>query len=223
MSSANNIAAANKAFSDAADKVEHLLGQAWQLDADDPQHLAIAMEMGRALVSPFYNIVTLPNRLQTNAMMSHAGNITHLSPLILSAAAELQQHMNPSRTSLTGTPVWANIRGDDVRIQTHPLFPLTRNFRHSQSQSSSPSPPRQGPSQPRKRPAAEEPEQRGRGTERGKRPRAASARSCSRPAMSKRQQQKAKAIITSDDELDEEAAAPPIISVSMFPSVVSLI
>ncbi|KAG2096759.1 uncharacterized protein F5147DRAFT_839939 [Suillus discolor] len=86
---ATNIAAANKAFSDAANKIEHLLGQAWQLDAGDPEHLTIAMEMGRAL---------------TQAMMSHGGSVTVLSPLILLAAAELQQHMNASRTGLTGMP-----------------------------------------------------------------------------------------------------------------------
>ncbi|KAG1906157.1 uncharacterized protein F5891DRAFT_1182358 [Suillus fuscotomentosus] len=196
MSSSNaNIAATNKAFSDAADKIEHLLGQAWQLDAGDPEHLTIAMEMGRAL---------------TQAMMSHGGSVTVLSPLILSAAAELQQHMNASRTGLTGTPAWGNIRGDDIRIKTHPLFPSTRNYQRSPSASASP--PRPGPSQLSKRPAMEEPEERRRGIERGKHPCASSARSRSRPAMSKRQRQKSKAIITSDDELEEEEPASPVIT-----------
>ncbi|KAG1839871.1 hypothetical protein C8R48DRAFT_781962 [Suillus tomentosus] len=192
MSSANNIAAANKAFSDAANKIDHLLGQASQLDAVDARHLTIAMEMGKVL---------------TQVMMSHGGSTTVLSPLILSAAAELQQHMNISRTGLTGTPVWANIRGDDVCIQTHPLFPSTRNYRRSPP----PSPPSQGPSKPRKRPVVEEPEERGRGTERGKRARAPSTRSRSCPAMSKRQRQKSRAVASSDDELDEEIPATPAI------------
>ncbi|KAG1908946.1 uncharacterized protein F5891DRAFT_974222 [Suillus fuscotomentosus] len=183
MSSLNaNIATANKAFSDAADKIEHLLGQAWQLDAGNPEHLTIVMEMGRAL---------------TQAMMSHGRSVTILSPLILSAAAELQQHMNASRTGLTGTPAWGNIRGDDIRIKTHPLFPSIRNYRRSPSASASP--PRLGPSQLRKQLAMEEPEECG-------------ARSRSRPAMSKRQQQKSKAIITSDDELEEEEPASPVIT-----------
>ncbi|KAG1834661.1 hypothetical protein DFJ58DRAFT_847554 [Suillus subalutaceus] len=43
--------AANKAFSDAADKVEHLLVRARQLQPADQQHLGIAMEMGQALHS----------------------------------------------------------------------------------------------------------------------------------------------------------------------------
>ncbi|KAG1796139.1 hypothetical protein EV424DRAFT_1353254 [Suillus variegatus] len=192
MSSANNIAAANKAFSDAANKINHLLGQASQLDAADARHLTIAMEMGKVL---------------TQVMMSHGGSATVLSPLILSAAAELQQHMNISRTGLTGTPVWANIRGDDVRIQTHPLFPSTRNYRRSPP----PSPPSQGPSKPRKRPVVEEPEECGRGTERGKRARAPSTRSWSHPAMSKRQHQKSRAVASSNDELDEEIPATPAI------------
>ncbi|KAG1840650.1 hypothetical protein C8R48DRAFT_781665 [Suillus tomentosus] len=127
------------------------------------------MEMGKVL---------------TQVMMSHGGSATVLSPLILSAAAELQQHMNISRTGLTGTPVWANIRGDNVRIQTHPLFPSTRNYRRSPP----PSPPSQGPSKPRKRPVKPE-----------------------RPAMSKRQRQKSRAVASSDDELDEEIPATPAI------------
>ncbi|KAG1802910.1 uncharacterized protein HD556DRAFT_1437972 [Suillus plorans] len=142
------------------------------------------MEMGKVL---------------TQVMMSHGGSVTILSLLILSAAAELQQHMNTPRTSLTGTPVWANIRGDDVCIQTYPLFPSTRNFRCSL-------PPSQGPSKPRKRPVVEEPE------EHGKRAHAPSTRRWSRPAMLKRQHQKSRVVVSSDDGLDEEIPATPAIS-----------
>ncbi|KAG1805130.1 hypothetical protein EV424DRAFT_1544516 [Suillus variegatus] len=193
MSSTNNIAAANKAFSNAANRIDHLLGQASQLDAADPHHLTIAMEMGK---------------ISTQVMMSHSGSVTVLSPLLLSAAAELQQHMNTSRTGLTGMPVWANIRDDDVHIQTHPLFPSTRNFQRSPP----PLPPSQGPSKPTRHPAVEEPEERGQGTEHGKRARAPSTRSQSHPAMSKRQRQKSKAVVSSDDKLDEEIPVTPAIS-----------
>ncbi|KAG2086764.1 uncharacterized protein F5147DRAFT_659140 [Suillus discolor] len=192
MSSANTITTANKAFSDAAAKIDRLLGQACQLAARDPQHLVIAMEMGKVL---------------TYAMMSHGGSITVLLPLILLAAAELQQHMNPSRTGLTGTPTWANIRGDDIRIQTHPLFPSTRNYQRTPS----PLPPSQGPSQPRKRPVVEEPKQCRQGTEHRKRLRASSAQSRSHPALSKRQRQKSKAVVSTDDELDEDELVTPVI------------
>ncbi|KAG2114227.1 uncharacterized protein F5147DRAFT_650035 [Suillus discolor] len=184
MSSAHNIAATNKAFSDVVNKIDHLLGQASQLDAADPHHLTIAMEIGKVLMQ---------------VMMSHGGSVTVLLLLILSAAAELQQHINTSRTGLTGTPVWANIRGDDVHIQTHPLFPSTRNFRGSPS----PLPPHQGPSKPRRRPVVEEPDECGRGTERGKCHRAASIRSHS--CLSR-------AVVSTDDELDEEEPVTPTIS-----------
>lgn len=46
-------AAANAGFRNAGDKIEHLLGQALQLDAGDPNHIPIAMEMARTLVSFF--------------------------------------------------------------------------------------------------------------------------------------------------------------------------
>jgi hypothetical protein len=41
-------------FCYAGDKVEHLLGQALQLDAADPKHISIVVEMAQALASPFY-------------------------------------------------------------------------------------------------------------------------------------------------------------------------
>ncbi|KAG2058802.1 hypothetical protein BDR06DRAFT_48087 [Suillus hirtellus] len=160
-------------------------------------------------------------RALTQAMMSHGGSVTVLSPLILSAAAELQQHMNASRTGLTGTPAWGNIQGDNIRIKTHPLFPSTRNYRWSPSASASP--PHPGPSQLRKQPAMEEPEEHRRGIERGKCPCASSAWSSSCPVMSKQQQQKSKAVITSDDELEEEELVSPVITVSSLLIVVPLI
>ncbi|KAG2146460.1 uncharacterized protein EDB93DRAFT_1250997 [Suillus bovinus] len=43
-------ATANAAFRQAGDKVEHLLGQALQLDAADPKHIPIAVEMAWALL-----------------------------------------------------------------------------------------------------------------------------------------------------------------------------
>jgi hypothetical protein len=47
-------AKANAAFRQAADKVEHMLGQALQLGAADPKHITIAQDMARTLVSFFY-------------------------------------------------------------------------------------------------------------------------------------------------------------------------
>ncbi|KAG1719411.1 hypothetical protein EDB19DRAFT_1918936 [Suillus lakei] len=62
-------AQANAAFRQAADTVEHMLGQALQLDAAHPKHITIAQDMARALhyvfsnyslKASFSNIVSMP-------------------------------------------------------------------------------------------------------------------------------------------------------------------
>ncbi|KAG1850947.1 hypothetical protein C8R48DRAFT_676563 [Suillus tomentosus] len=186
MSPSNRVAAANQSFRDLSDKIEHILGQACQLQPADAKHLSLATTMGQAI---------------TEVVMTHGSWVTVLSPLILSAAAELQEHLDGDNTGISTPPVWSQIRGDDRRIQGHPLFPATVHYR---GESRSPSP-KAGPSQPPSLPA----EERGRGTQRGKRPRASSACSRSRPAISKKQCSKSRATIDTDDELDEDELAPP--------------
>ncbi|KAG1845597.1 hypothetical protein C8R48DRAFT_678096 [Suillus tomentosus] len=168
MSPSNRVAAANQSFRDLSDKIEHILGQACQLQPADAKHLSLATTMGQAI---------------TEVVMTHGSWVTVLSPLILSAAAELQEHLDGDNTGISTPPVWSQIRGDDRRIQGHPLFPATS--------------------------ITEENLERGRGTQRGKRPRASSARSRSRPAISKKQRGKSRATIDTDDELDEDELAPP--------------
>ncbi|KAG2103719.1 uncharacterized protein F5147DRAFT_654631 [Suillus discolor] len=180
MSQTEIISAANKSFSDLADKVEHLLGQAWQLQPADQKHISIAMEMGQALV-------------------------TVLLPLILSAAAELQEHVNANNTGMKSPPVWMKIRVDDLRIKGHPLFPSTLNYRPVTRPQSPPTP---GPSRAKENIPAGSVEQHGRGTERRKRSQAPSTRSRSRPALTKRRLEKSKAILSSEDELEEEEVGP---------------
>ncbi|KAG2108073.1 uncharacterized protein F5147DRAFT_653153 [Suillus discolor] len=125
----------------------------------------------------------------TEVFMTHGALVTVLSPLILSAAAELQEHMDSDNSGISSLPVWTQIQGDDRRIQGHPLFPATL---HYESDSRSPSP-QAGPSKTPALPAKE----RGRGTH--------------HPAISKKQRGKSRAIITTDDELDEDSdeVAPP--------------
>jgi hypothetical protein len=48
------IALANAAFRHVGDKVEHMVGQALQLEAADPKHINIAVEMAHALVCSFF-------------------------------------------------------------------------------------------------------------------------------------------------------------------------
>ncbi|KAG1857411.1 hypothetical protein F4604DRAFT_1931516 [Suillus subluteus] len=79
------IAAANNAFSEAADQVEHVLGQALQLQLEDPKHLSIAMDMAKLMHEVF---------------SKHAERVTILSPLVLSAGTELMNHMDKDKTAL---------------------------------------------------------------------------------------------------------------------------
>ncbi|KAG1842841.1 hypothetical protein F4604DRAFT_1689761 [Suillus subluteus] len=168
------IAAANNAFSEAADQVEHILGQALQLQPEDPKHLSIAMDMAKLMHEVF---------------STHTERVTILSPLVLSAGAELMNHMDEDRTTLVTAPVWASIIADDPRIRGHPLFPATAGYRKQPP----PPPPRAGPSQPKGVPRADDAEE-----------------SQSRLAQSKCQWQKSKAIITSDDDLELDEVVPTV-------------
>ncbi|KAG1721477.1 uncharacterized protein EDB91DRAFT_1088442 [Suillus paluster] len=69
-------ASINAAFHQAGNKVKHLLGQALQLDAADPKHIPIAVEMAHTLT-------------------------TSVPPIVLSAAAELQEHLDSSFCQVT--------------------------------------------------------------------------------------------------------------------------
>jgi hypothetical protein len=53
MSPSNRVAAANQSFRDLSDKIEHILGQACQLQPADAKHLSLATTMGQAIVSQF--------------------------------------------------------------------------------------------------------------------------------------------------------------------------
>ncbi|KAG1828927.1 hypothetical protein EV424DRAFT_1344467 [Suillus variegatus] len=153
MSSTTHVAATNQSFHDLSDKIEHILGQACQLQPKDSNHISLATNMAQAI---------------TEVFMTHGALVTVLSPLILSATAKLQEHVD----------------GDNSGISSLP----------------SPSP-QAGASKTPALPA----EEWGRGTQRGKRPRASSVHSQSRPAISKKQRSKSRAIITTDDELDEDS------------------
>ncbi|KAG1840343.1 hypothetical protein F4604DRAFT_1940172 [Suillus subluteus] len=187
------IAAAKNAFSEAADQVEHILGQALQLQPEDPKHLSIAMDMAKLMHEVF---------------SMHAERVTILSPVVLSTGAELMNHMDEDRTALVTAPIWASIVADDPRIRGHPLFPATAGYRKQQPLL--PSPPRAGPSQPKGVPRADDAKERGQGIEHGKCSRATDARSQSQPAQSKCQWQKSKAIITSDDDLELDEVVPTV-------------
>ncbi|KAG1871358.1 hypothetical protein DFJ58DRAFT_837309 [Suillus subalutaceus] len=209
---------ANTIFRQMADLIEHLLGQALQLDAADPQHVDIALKMANA-VSHIFTVYAL--------------QVTSVPPIVLSAAAELHEHINSSSRSVVTTPSWTKIRPNDPRSRHSPLYPLSIGYGEPRQ----PSPPAAGPSQPnavhsrdtdvpagkgkgKETAQPEGEEDRGRGRERKRpRPRAMSisSKSQSRPPKAKRQRQRplSKAVISSEDE--EELDATPVPQMTPVP------
>ncbi|KAG1720289.1 hypothetical protein EDB19DRAFT_1836058 [Suillus lakei] len=96
-------ATANTAFRNAGHKVEHLLGQAVQLNPANPNNITIAVEMAQALVRS-------------------------VLPMVLSATAELHEHLDSSFCKVISTPIWSNIHPDDPWSQDSPLYPLSVRY-----------------------------------------------------------------------------------------------
>ncbi|KAG1726671.1 hypothetical protein EDB19DRAFT_1914534 [Suillus lakei] len=106
-------AQANAAFCQAANTVEHMLSQALQLDAAHPKHITIAQDMARALHYVFSHY-----SLETMSVL----------PMVLSAGAELQEHLDPSFSKVVSMPVWTNVRPYDPHCKNSPLYPLTIGY-----------------------------------------------------------------------------------------------
>ncbi|KAG1741937.1 hypothetical protein EDB19DRAFT_1827872 [Suillus lakei] len=175
------------------DKVEHLLGQAVQLDPADPNNITIAVEMAQALVRS-------------------------VPPMVLSAAAELHEHLDSSFCKVISTPIWSNIHPNDPRSQDSPLYPLSVHY--AKPPPLPPFPPAAGPSTLN---AAlpldpDVPAGKGKGKEKAhpedepaddrkwSRPCAMSTRSHSHALKAKRQRATSKAMITSEDEQELDIA-----------------
>ncbi|KAG1761170.1 hypothetical protein EDD22DRAFT_847996 [Suillus occidentalis] len=193
------IALANATFHHVGDKVEHMVGQALQLEAADPKHINIVVEMAHAL-SHVFSVYAL----QTTAV----------PPMVLSAAAELQEHLDSSFCKVVSTPVWTNIRPNDPCNKISPLYPKSVGY----DQPPPPSPaaatitPAAGPSTKAKgkqRAVPEEDSEDERGHQRGraKRPRAMSVVAAPK-SKRQRAKSKSKAIITSDDDMELDNAVP---------------
>ncbi|KIK31476.1 hypothetical protein CY34DRAFT_111365, partial [Suillus luteus UH-Slu-Lm8-n1] len=110
------------------DKIKHLLGQALQLDAGDPNHISIAMEMAR----------TLNHVFDTYTMQA-----TSVPPMVLSAAAEIHTNLDVFCCNVATMPVWTNIQPDDPHAKNSPLYPLS--IRYGTPDPPTPAPP---PAQP---------------------------------------------------------------------------
>ncbi|KAG1731222.1 uncharacterized protein EDB91DRAFT_1085158 [Suillus paluster] len=201
---------ANAGFLNAANKVEHLLGQALQLKPANPKHIAIAMEMAASLSFTF---------------SSYAYSATSVPPMVLSTAAEIHEHLDDSSCNVVSAPVWSNICPDDLRSQHSPLYPLTLAYGKPSPPTN---PPVAGPSgsntavaqdanvlagkgkgKAREDPEAEPTEQRSRGMERKRLRCMSAACSQSRAPKAKRPHATSKAMITSEDEWELDMADIP--------------
>ncbi|KAG0691602.1 hypothetical protein DFH29DRAFT_1010670 [Suillus ampliporus] len=88
----------NKALSNAAAQVIQILAGAVKLKEGHPEHLRLAVQMGE-IMSPVF--------------ATHGISATVVSPILLSAAMEMLEHLDPTRQRFVTAPVWANIRADD--------------------------------------------------------------------------------------------------------------
>ncbi|KAG2063091.1 hypothetical protein BDR04DRAFT_1164258 [Suillus decipiens] len=74
---------------------------------------------GRAVVDQAYEIA----QLVSQALQKHGRNASVISPLLLSAAAEVRETMNNGQA-----PQWKRVCAGDSRMESHPFFPKTKGF-----------------------------------------------------------------------------------------------
>ncbi|KAG1725238.1 hypothetical protein EDB19DRAFT_1947457 [Suillus lakei] len=193
-----------------SDKVEHLLGQAVQLNPADPNNITIAVEMAQAL-SHVFSVYVLQAR--------------SVPPMVLSATAELHEHLDSLFCKVISTPIWSNIHPDNPQSQDSPLYPLSIHY--GKVLPPPPFPPATGPSalntalpldpdvlagkgkgKEKAHPEDEPADDRGHGIERGKwsHPHTMSTRSHSHVTKAKHQHAISKAMITSEDERELDIA-----------------
>ncbi|KAG1812333.1 hypothetical protein EV424DRAFT_1542192 [Suillus variegatus] len=101
MSSDTITATANAAFCQAGDKVEHLLGQALQLDAADHKHIPIAVEMAQ----PLLLVASLVERVSAGEQLLQEANRRLAekkanAKLLADQVATLQQELNSDAESM---------------------------------------------------------------------------------------------------------------------------
>ncbi|KAG1730086.1 hypothetical protein EDB19DRAFT_2012278 [Suillus lakei] len=96
----------NQAVNHAAAQVIQILAGAVKLRDGNPEHLWLAVQMGE-IMSPVF--------------ATHAILATVVPPVLLSAAMEMLEHLDPTRQQFVSASVWENITTDDPRIQQHPL------------------------------------------------------------------------------------------------------
>ncbi|KAG1720017.1 hypothetical protein EDB19DRAFT_1966659 [Suillus lakei] len=134
----------NKAVNHAAAQVIQVLAGAVKLRDGNLEHLWLAVQMGE-IMSPVF--------------ATHAISATVVPPVLLSAAMEVLEHLDPTRQWFVSVPVWENITANDPRIQQHPLKDKARAIFVSRLVPSTSaagvtkSVPGPGPSRPKPKPA----------------------------------------------------------------------
>ncbi|KAG1888826.1 hypothetical protein F4604DRAFT_1915885 [Suillus subluteus] len=103
----------NEALNDATAQVMQVIAKGMRLKDGHPNHLRFAMEIGNIMSSSFqlYGI-----------------SATMVPPILLSAAMEMQEHVDPARQHFVSAPTWCNIRADNPQIQQHPLKDKVRTI-----------------------------------------------------------------------------------------------
>ncbi|KAG1900245.1 uncharacterized protein F5891DRAFT_980516 [Suillus fuscotomentosus] len=120
---------ANQTFCKAGKRMEELLQTALQLDPTNPRNMPIVVDMAKML---------------SHAFTMFATQAKSIPLIVLSAATELQEHLDTSFCKVITTPVWTNICRDNPRNTRSPLYPLSVSF----AQPAPPAtPPIAGPSQ----------------------------------------------------------------------------
>ncbi|KAG1726371.1 hypothetical protein EDB19DRAFT_1833434 [Suillus lakei] len=102
----------NKVVSNATAQVMQVLARVVRLKDGNPNHLKLAVEMGE-IMTPIF---------ATYAML-----VTFIPLVLLSAAMEMVEHLDPMRQQFSSVPVWENIQADNLRIQQHPLKDKAHN------------------------------------------------------------------------------------------------
>ncbi|KAG2062822.1 hypothetical protein BDR04DRAFT_1164592 [Suillus decipiens] len=92
--------------------------------ADELLHKALArikgfQADGRVVVDQAHEIA----RLVSQALQQHGRNASVISPLLLSAAAEVRETMNNGQA-----PQWERVCAGDSRMESHPFFHKTKGF-----------------------------------------------------------------------------------------------
>ncbi|KAG2337861.1 hypothetical protein BDR05DRAFT_952305 [Suillus weaverae] len=96
----------NTAMGNAAEQLMTIVQKMATLRDGHPNHLKLAMEIGD---------------LMSLVFKTHDMSEMTILPILLSAAMEMQEHLDVAQQSFASTPVWAKIRTNDPQIQQHPL------------------------------------------------------------------------------------------------------